>query len=361
MNKITKRTVKVTIEVPEITIGLDVGDRKSVVKVLNAQGDVVHQESVKTTEAALCRFFTPFAGARVALEAGAHSPWISRLLQALKLEVVVSNPRKVRLISANHRKSDSMDAELEARLGRVDPDLLYPIQHRSVQAQSDLAVIHARDALVKCRTLLINHVRGVMKSLGHRLPGCSAHGFVRKAAGKIPESLAPALEPIVQQIAALTGRIDAYDRQVAQLCTERYPETARLTQVGGIGPLTALAFRLTLDDPHRFRRSRSVGAYLGLVSRQRDSADQHPQLRITKAGDPLLRRLLVSSAQYILGPFGKDCALRRYGRSIVAKGGKYPKNRAVVAVARKLAVLLHRLWVGGQTYDPLRNVTPVAA
>lgn len=135
----------------------------------------------------------------------------------------------------------------------------------------------------------------------------------------------------------------------------KHTRASALTQVNGVGTLTALTFVLTIGEPERFQRSRTVGAYFGLRPRQRESGDHEPQLHITKAGPPLMRRLLVNCAQYILGPLGQGCDLRRFGLALAARGGKSAKKRAVVAVARKLAVLLHRLWVTGEVYEPLRN------
>ncbi len=355
MATIAQKRVEVTMGVPELTIGLDVGDRLSQACVLNAQGEVVKREAVRTTAPALAKWFAKYPGARVVLEVGMHSPWISRLLGGLRLEVIVCNSRKVALITKNIRKNDRIDAELLARLGRLDPTLLSPIQHRSAKAQADLTLLLSRDALVRSRARLINHVRGVVKSIGGRVPSCSADSFARKAPEHLPAELAEALSPVLRHISGLTASIHKFDYQIEQMCRYAYPETMRLRQVRGVGPITALAYVLILDDPHRFKKSRSVGAYVGLVSRQHDSSDSQPQLRITRAGSPLLRRLLVGDAQYIMGPFGKDCTLRRHGQAIAKKGGKNAKKRAVVAVARKLAVLLHRLWIDGTEYDELRS------
>ncbi len=187
------------------------------------------------------------------------------------------------------------------------------------------------------------------------MPKCPARSFHNKAAEHIPEALWPALGPILEQIASLTQRIRDYDRKLEEISKESYPETELLRQVEGIGPLTALTFVLTLEDPYRFEKSRSVGAYLGLVPATSQSGDRDPQKRISKEGDEMLRRLLVGSAHYILGPFGSDSDLRRHGQKIASRGGKNAKKRAVVAVARKLSVLLHSLWVSGEVYDPLRN------
>jgi transposase len=297
------------------------------------------------------------------LEVGTHSPWLSRLLADLGHEVIVANPRQVRLIAESDRKRDRADAELLARLGRLDPDLLRPIRHRGPQAQQDLALLRARDTLVRARTNLVNHVRGAVKALGGRLPACAAASFHRKAEGHLPQALQEALLPLLATIAELTGRIRAYDRQVEEIAEERYPEGRRLRQVPGVGPLTSLAFLLVIEDSSRFRKSRGVGPYLGLVPRQSQSGEREPQLSITKAGDPLLRRLLVQSAHYILGPFGPDSELRRWGLHLAGAGSGRNKKRAVVAVARKLAVLLHRLWVTGEVYQPIAPETaaPVRA
>jgi transposase len=292
---------------------------------------------------------------RIAIEAGTHSPWVSRVLEECGHEVLVANARKLRLIYANKRKTDEVDAENLARLARLDPKLLYPLRHRGEESQAHMALIRSRQALVDCRSQLVNHVRGTVKSFGARLPKCPARSFHNRAAEHVPEPLLPAIGPILEQIGSLTERIRQYDRKLETVSEEHYPQTELLRQVEGIGPLTALTFVLTLEDPHRFEESRSVGAYLGLVPANDRSGESDPQKRISKEGDELLRKLLVSSAHYVLGPFGSDSDLRRHGEKIASRGGKNAKKRAAVAVARKLSVLLHRLWVSAEVYDPLRN------
>jgi transposase len=333
---------------------LDVSDRYTYVCILNAAGEVVDEGRVGTTPEALRRRFGGLAPMRIVLETGTHSPWISRLLAECGHDVLVANARRLPLIAQNDSKSDRVDAETLARIGRLDPALLAPIQHRGAATQTDLALIRARDALVRARTQLVNHVRGAVKAVGGRLPRCSTQTFPRHVDEAIPAALRPALAPVLTIIEAVSGELRGYDRQVEQLATTRYPETTRLRQVPGVGALTALSYVLTLEDPARFATSRAVGSYLGLRPKQHDSGASAPALRITKTGDALLRRLLVGSAHYILGPFGADTDLRRWGTTLAARGGKNAKKRAVVAVARKLAVLLHRLWVTGATYEPLR-------
>jgi transposase len=267
--------------------------------------------------------------------------------------VVVANPRKVRLIFQTQRKRDKVDAETLARLGRTDVKLLSPIRHRGAQAQADLAILRSRDCLVRSRTSMINHVRGMMKSVGYRVKKCSGASFHRQAMEEVPEELKAALLPVLGAIGELTARIERYDRQIEHLCQQSYPETEWLRQVKGVGPVTALGYVLALEEPRRFPESRSVGAYLGLCPRLDQSGESDRQLPISKAGDEFLRRLLVSCAHYILGPFGQDSDLRRKGMEIASRGGKNAKKRAVVAVARKLAVLLHRLWLTGEEYEPV--------
>jgi transposase len=341
----------------ELTVGVDVGDRYCTLCVVDAAGEVVERSQVRTTEPALAQRFAGRPRERVVLEAGTHSPWIDRALRGWGHETIVANPRRLRLISENARKGDAVDAETLARVGRVDPQLLAPITHRPEAAQLDLARLRTRDALVRTRTLLINHVRGTVKSLGGRLPRTSAEAFARRVAAELPAALTPVLTPVLTQIQALTDAVRASEAALTQLATTVYPATAQLRQVRGVGPITALAYLLVLADPARFARSRMVGAYLGLTPGRAQSGQADPQRRITKQGDRLLRRLLVGSAQYILGPFGGDCDLRRFGLALAARGGKNAKKRAVIAVARKLATLLHLLWTTGQVYVPLHRAT----
>jgi transposase len=342
---------------PRTTAGLDIGDRYSHLCIIDTEsGDVMEEGRLRTTPQALRRrFASERPPMRIAIETGTHSPWVSRLLEECGHEVLVANARKLRLIYANRRKTDEVDAENLARLARLDPKLLYPVRHRGEDSQAHMAMIRSRQALIGCRTQLVNHVRGAVKSFGARLPKCPARSFHKRAQEHIPEALLPALEPLLEQIASLTERIRDYDRRLVAISEGHYPETALLRQVEGVGPLTALAFVLSLEDPYRFERSRSVGAYLGLVPATDRSGERDPQKRISKEGDEMLRKLLVGSAHYVLGPFGSDSDLRRHGEKIASRGGKNSKKRAAVAVARKLSVLLHRLWVTAEVYDPLHN------
>jgi transposase len=339
----------------QFTIGLDLGDRSTAFCVLDNDGVIVTEGKLKTTQAAIDQQFASLAPARVALEAGTHSGWISRLIESYGHEVIVANPREVRKIYQNDRKNDRSDAQILARLARFDPQLLEPIRHRTAPMQADLATIRARETLVTARTKCVNAMRGLVKSMGGRLPKCSTESFCKRVSADVPAELEDALRPLITAIQTLNEQIRCCDQQIETLATETCPQTALPRQVGGVGALTALAFILTIADGARFAKSRDIGPYLGLVPRQDDSGDHSSQLRITKAGDPYLRRLLVGSAQFIVGPFGPDTDLRRHGEKLMQRGGKNAKKRAIVAVARKLAVLLHRLWITGEVYQPLRN------
>lgn len=337
------------------TVGLDVGDRFSSFCCLGLGGEVLAEGKVRTRGADLTQRFGGLARTRVILEVGTHSPWVSRLLRMAGHEVIVANPRSLALIRSSYTKTDRTDAETLARVGRLDPEMLKQVHHRSAQAQADLAVLRSRAALVRARTGLISQVRGSVKAVGQRLAPCDAHSFHKHAPGQVPEELAAALLPVIAAIAALTHQIRTMDAELARIAQERYPETRLLRQVDGIGPVTSLAYVLTIDDPHRFPRSRVLGAYFGLTPRQRQSGERAPQLGITRAGDRMARTYLVQAAHYLLGPFGKDSDLRRWGLERLGRGGANAKKRVVVAVARKLAVLLHRLWVTGAVYEPLRQ------
>jgi transposase len=341
---------------PTLTAGIDVGDRYSYLCFLDTEtGEVIEEARISTTPAAFERRFAGAQPMRLAIEAGTHSPWISRLLERSGHEVLLANARKLKLIYGEGRKNDKLDAENLARLARLDPKLLSPLKHRGEASQAHMAFVRSREVLVEARTKLVNHLRGTVKSLGARLPKCSTASFHHKVREHMPEVLVPALEPILETIGSLTARIREYDRELEALSRELYPETTLLRQIQGVGPITALAFVLVLEDPERFAKSRSVGAYAGLVPGQDQSGENDPQQRISRRGDEMLRRLLVGSAQYIVGPFARDSDLRRHGLKIAERGGKNAKKRAVVAVARKLSVLLHRLWATGEVYEPLYN------
>jgi transposase len=338
-----------------VTIGMDLGDKKNVVCVLNSTGDKIDSCSIVNTAKSIRKYFSKYTKSTAIVEAGTHSPWISRLLEQMGFKVIVANARKLRFIWQTTNKSDQRDAEMLAEVGQLKPKLLYPIEHRGEQAQVDLALIKARDILVKTRTCLINHVRCTVKSLGERIPVCGSATFHKKAKKHLSEILKEALSPIVKQIEMLSGSIKGYDCQIIKVSQARYPAAQSVGQIPGVGPVTSLAFILTLEDAERFNKSRDVGPFIGLTPKRDQSGDTDKQLRITKAGNRYLRQLLVNCSHYILGYRGEDCDLRRYGQRICDRGGKIAKRKAVIAVSRKLSVLMHHLWRTGVVYEPLFN------
>jgi len=339
----------------KLTIGLDLGDRWSFYCILDEAGKILLEQKVPTTPEEMKQAFAKIPRSLIALETGTHSPWISRLLMELGHEVLVAHAQKVELITKSNRKDDRHDARTLARLARIDPELLGPVRHRSAKAQIHLTVIRARAELVSARTALVNGARGLAKSYGERLPKCGTYQVSRELATGLCTELREVLEPLFREIESLNERIKEYDGRMEKIAKEVYPEVALLQQVKGVGTQIALTYVLTIEDPHRFQKSREVGCFLGLKPGRRNSGQSEPQKKISKEGDRYLRTMMVQGAHYILGPFGEDSDLRRWGLKLAERGGANAKKRAVVAVARKLAVLLHRLWVSGEVYEPLRN------
>jgi transposase len=333
---------------------MDLGDKNHQICVIDSDGNEVESVSITNTAQSVRKYFGKHADALVAIEAGTHSGWISRILEGMGCEVLVGNPRKLKAIWASQNKSDVRDAEMLARIARVDRKLLHPIHHRGEAAQVDLEIIKARDMLVRARSQLVNHVRGSVKAIGGRVKLCSTSSFGSRAKEEVPEILQAAMALVLETIEELTVKIKAYDKQIDNVANTKYPETDRLRQIKGVGPVTALAYVLTIEESSRFKKGRQVGAFLGLTPRRDQSGGTDKQLRITKAGNCYLRRLLVGCSHYIMGPFGPDCDLRRYGQRIAQRGGKNTKRRAVVAVARKLSVLMYKLWTSESAYEPIR-------
>ena len=334
---------------PMETIGIDLGDKMSRYCIVNRDGEVVEEGSFRNQVSSI---ETHFSGEprRIALEAGAQSAWISRELKRLGHEVIVGNTRELKWITASDNKTDSVDARKLALLARADVQLLAPVEHRTAEQQAELAVIRSRDAIMRARTLLINSARGIAKGFGLRLPKSITTTFGQRAVADLPDGLRTALSGLLEQIDALSRQIGASDQQVGELA-QRHPEVERLTSIPGVGKLTAVTFILTLGRPERFAHSRDVAGFLGLRPKQRQSGARDPELGISKSGDPYLRKLFVQCAHHVLGHWGPDSALRRWGLA-KTEGGKKATLRAIVAVARKLSVLLHHLWVTGEFFKP---------
>jgi transposase len=346
-----KKNIILSNTIPPTTIGIDLSDRTFQFCELNAAGDIVEEGQRKLDRSMLGKFLaTKTPGARVAFETGSHSAWVRDLVEQMGHQAVVANARELQAVTGRSHRSDHHDARQLARLARVDPALLNPVELRGTSEQADLFVIRARAVLVEARTMLINFARGITKTLGHRLPASVSHCFAERVRAAVPAALQPALLPILDVLEEITDQIEDYDRKIETLA-EHYPQTRWLKQVPGVGTLTALTFVLTVGEPSRFAHSRDVGPFLGLVPRRRQSGECDPHLRITKCGDHYLRRLLVQCAHVVMGRFGGDCALRQWALQH-AQQSRTAKKRTVIAVARKLAVLLHRLWHRKEVFQP---------
>jgi transposase len=334
---------------PAETIGIDLGDKMSRYLILNEDGLVVEEGAFRNSVDSMAKHFGNRGRARVALEVGTQSAWIAREFAKLGHEVIVANARELKWITSSDDKNDRNDARKLARLARADRNLLAPVEHRTAEQQAELAVIRARDSLVRSRSLLVNTARSLAKGFGLRLPASLTPTFGARALAGLAEHLHQAMSGLLEQIDALGVKIRDYNRLITEV-SAKHPEMERLAGVPGVGTLTAVAFVLTLGRRERFAHSRDVGSFLGLRPRQRQSGERDPQLGISKSGDKYLRKLLVQCAHHILGHWGKDSSLRQWGLS--KSDGSASKKRAVVAVARKLAVLMHRMWMTGEAFKP---------
>ena len=340
-------------------VGIDLGNAKHAICVtLRSTGEIIDERNITNHRESLRRLSKKYPDSLMVMEVGSHSPWISRFLQDLNHEVLVANPRKVRAIFKNDRKCDLYDARMLAKIARFDPSMLYPIEHQSEQAQRDLLQIKLRDGLVRRRVDIISTVRCTLKSLGIPLKSPHTEYFARYARRDLAEEHVETLgliEPTLVTLDVVTEQIKILDKDIETLAASRYPEVERLTQIAGVGVLTALCFVLVVGDHERFSKPRDIGDYLGLVPKRDQSGEVDKELRISRKGDAYLRRLLVGCAQYILGPFGPDCDLRTRGLALAERGGKRAKKKAVVATARKLAVLMLSLIKSGENYESNRN------
>lgn len=336
--------------------GIDVHQSYSQVCILEEDGQVMESSRVRTSRAGLGRFFQRRAPMRVVLEAGGSSPWVSRLLGELGHEVIVCSPRRVRLIAESTLKNDKVDAEVLARLLRMDPGFLKPIRHRSEEAQRLRCHVQVRRSLVEARTKWINAVRGMLRGFGYRVAGKGPETFVARVDRMdLPAELRAVIAPLLQQLEIVTGEIRRCDERLEELA-KQMPEVQHLQQIPGVGVIVALYFVLSIDDPHRFRRSRDVAAFFGLRPAVRESGGVAHYGRITKEGDPEMRRLLVQAAHTHMWSL-RDTALKRWALEVERRRGKGKRS---VALARKLAVLMHHMWVTGEDYRSFPVATNAA-
>lgn len=329
-------------------IGLDLGGRFTHFCALDAAGDVVERGHFRTSPEELAIWSAARSRVRVALETGTHAGWVARILVSDGHTVVVANSRHVRAVSQNQRKCDAADAETLARLLRVDASLLRPVSAVLERDAIAITIVRARAHLVDQRTAMINHVRGVARAHGVTLRSVDAARFDR-VVGDLPADLRSATGGITNVIAAVNAEVAVLDTTIAQICADAYPETRLLRTIPGVGAVVALYFVLVVADPARFGKRRDVGAYVGLTPRRYQSGETDRQLPVSKSGDAYLRRLLVAAARSHLR--AGSGALREWGTRRAA-GGAANRRRAVVGVARKLSILMHRLWSTGEEFRP---------
>jgi transposase len=339
---------------------MDMGDKNHKAVGLSEDGEAVCRDEVPCTPEGVRAYLKRHPGALLAVETGTHCRWVSRVGLELGHEVLVGNARKLRMIWDSSRKNDWNDAAMLARVARADKSLLSPVRLRGEGDQKLMRLVKSRDLLVKSRTGIVNQIRGFCKSEGVRLPKCSSESFARLEHEVCPPVRAVA-KPLFAVLKELAKKIGVYDKMIAEGVRKlRGGEAALQDTITGVGPVTAAAFLAAVGDVSTFGSARDAGPYFGLVPKQDQSGETDKQLRITKEGNALVRRLLVTAANYIMGPFGKDSDLRRHGMRIAERGGKNARKRAKAAVARKLAVVMLAVLKGKTAYRPLREVEGAA-
>jgi len=337
----------------EIYIGMDVSQKSIEIFSLPFDGETGERSNIANSRESLMAFCDSIkepSKVLVAMESGTHSAWHSELLKQRGLQVVVGNARKLAAIWMSKNKSDREDAEMLARLVRSDIMLFAPIEHAKTQLRCDLAVVKARAAMIECRTKLINMVRGTLSAFGIKTDEITVENFTVETSKIVPKELRQALSEILKQIRLLQLSIKGYDRTITKL-NQKYPDTSKVSQITGVGEISALTFVLLIGNPKRFQCGNRVTRYFGLTPKRDQSGEVDKQLGITKEGNVLMRKLLVQCANYIMSR-GPDCDLRRFGERIAVRGGKIARRKAKVAVARKVAKLMFSLWRTGETYDP---------
>jgi transposase len=336
-------------------IGIDIGDKKNFVCILNNKGEILFRKEILNNKEQMEEYFESIEKASIVFEVGSHSPWISRLLVAIGHDVFICNPRRLATVSQNLKKSDEEDCLILAQLLLTGKHLLKQVRHANEDKMRDFLLIKSRRALIKCRTILINTARGIVKSFGERIsPNLSADAFHKYAGDTLKKETLEKIKDLIEVIGKTTEQILKYEKNIDAIIKKKYPTAQLLQSINGVGPLTSLAFVLTIDDPKKFAKSRSVGAFLGLVPRRDQSGNNDKQLPITKAGSKLLRSLLINCANYILSSKGEDNQIKRFGLKIKGDGtSKSRNNKAKVAVARKLSVIMHQLWVSNKPFGSI--------
>jgi len=331
--------------------GMDLHQWHTDVCVLGDDGVVQERARFLTNRERLERFFRGRKPMRVVMEAGGSSPWVARLVESCGHEVLVCNPRNVRVIAESTLKTDERDAETLARLARLDEGVLGSVRPRSEEAQQLRNELKVRGALVETRTKLINTTRGILRAMGYVVHGGSSRKFTgRVRQMELPDELARTVMPLLSQIDSVSEEIGRCEEKLQERVKEM-PEVRLLEEIPGVGPIVALYFVASVDDPDRYLSPRNVASFFGLRPVMRSSGKRSYYGRITRHGDPEMRRLLIQAAHALMRS-NTRCRLQDWARDLEARKGK---AKAMVALARKLAVLMVRLWRAGEVFEPYPN------
>ncbi len=329
-------------------VGFDVSKEETAFCVMDKDGKVLARGKVATDPDALFAVLKEHClyPERIVLETGTMSGWLSRELGKLGVAVDVIDARQAHAVmKLQHNKTDAGDAELLAELARTG--FCRAVAVKGEAAQADRVLLKARCHLVRQRRDTENAIRGLLGSLGLRFPKGAAKlaGRVRAALEERRE-LAVVIEPLLSSVAALKRQIERLD-QVVMGRAKADPGCRLLMSTPGVGPVTALAFVATIDDAGRFSKSRAVGAYVGLTSRRHQSGEVDYSGRISKMGDAMLRSLLYEAANSMLTVVRRAHPLKDWARRVKKRTSH---KKACVALARKLAVILHRMLITGEAF-----------
>ena len=335
-----------------ITIGMDLGNRKHTVCAINGAGELLWRTEVINTPEALKPFFEENAGATVAMETGLCCRWISALAKRCGCEVLVGNARKLAPIWQSMQKSDENDAFMIAKLARFDRGLFHPVSLRDDERHEMVQILELREVAVSQRTQAVNSIRGLCKAMGVFIPDCDATRFHKVAKDAIPRDLSWKFLPMLRQLKETAETIRQYDAMLKRYASGHFGEEVALaSSIPGIGPVTSCAFVALVGDAKRFGKARDAGVYFGLTPARDQSGDRDAPKRVTKAGSKMMRRLLVTAANYVMRTSSPDTAIKRHGMRICARGGKIAKRKAKVAIARKLAVVMLAMLRSGRPYE----------
>lgn len=328
--------------------GIDLASKASAVCIENETGRIVAEFEMPTDEDGFRTRLGDLEPMHCVLEASPLAEWAARVLESLGHSVVVIDARKAKAVIRTKRKTDQLDARNLAKMARTG---WYTAVHRkSASARLMRTLLKARQGLVEVANAQRSRILGLLRAHGIKVTGARGDAFESRVLEAV-RAREPELEVILQPLLGLRSQARAEAEVLAQRLKElsqHVPVCRQLMSVPGVGPIVAATYVATIDDPHRFEHSDQVADYVGLVPSVYQSGETEYRGRITKEGDALLRWLLVEAANVLLTRVKRACALQNWGRRLLAKKGL---AKARVAVARKLSVLLHRLWVSGEEFD----------